>query len=124
VSLVVMSLVAAACDLDSKPEEAVADSVLPTVVTEPPTSPPTTTIPIPDAHLVSRCIDYVTFQAYVQREDALAIWERSGQTAEGLRAECERLTLDSVDTVLAMADEMDRLDEWFAAVNAAESTTP
>jgi hypothetical protein len=26
--------------------------------------------------------------------------------------------------VLAMADEMDRLDEWFAAVNAAESTTP
>ncbi len=76
-----------------------------------------------EPRLLDRCVDYVQFQVYVGDAAALAIWDRAGQSADGLRTECQILAVADEPTVRGMSDEMDRLDAFVAAAVPPSTTT-
>jgi hypothetical protein len=76
-----------------------------------------------EPRLIDRCVEYVQFQAYVGEAESSATWDRAGQSADGLRTECQVLALADEAMVREMGIEMDRLNEYFAAADAASTTT-
>jgi hypothetical protein len=72
---------------------------------------------------VTDCITFVPFNAVIGDAAAQELWARAGQSTATLTVECQIIAVNPIARE-ALQSQMTQLEQFFAAVAAAESTSP